>query len=121
MGNRWPEARQNAVRYREDIQGDREEHVIRRLFAVAHAEGREQPDLCVAQPLKSFDEFDFVDRYRALGGLRLAIDVGDGVEIRQWDKDTPEAEDFWVRSWAALDRIGCDDRAIATQRSKGER
>jgi hypothetical protein len=58
----------------------------------------------VAQPLKSFDEFDFVDRYRALGGLRLAMDVGDGVEIRQWDKDTPEAEDFWVRSWAALDR-----------------
>jgi hypothetical protein len=62
------------------------------------------PKFFVAQPLKSFDEFDFVDRYRALGGLRLAMDVGDGVEIRQWDKDTPEAEEFWIRGWTALDR-----------------
>jgi hypothetical protein len=57
------------------------------------------------QQVKSFDEFDFVDRYRALGGRRLAIDVGAAIEIRQWDKDTPEAEDFWVRGWTALDRI----------------
>jgi hypothetical protein len=62
------------------------------------------PKTIAAQPLKSFDEFDFVDRYHALGGLRSAMDVGDGVEIRQWDKNTPEAEDFWVRGWTALDR-----------------
>ncbi|WP_353646623.1 hypothetical protein [Mesorhizobium sp. WSM2239] len=53
--------------------------------------------------MKSFDEFDFVDRYWALGGRRLAIAVGAAIEIRQWDMDTPEAEDFWVRGWTALD------------------
>lgn len=51
-----------------------------------------------------FDAFDFVDHYRALGGLRMAVDMGDSaIDIRQWNLDTPEAADFWARGWAGFD------------------
>ncbi|GLS35465.1 hypothetical protein GCM10010869_10530 [Mesorhizobium tianshanense] len=61
------------------------------------------PEIVTAQAAKSFDVFDFVDHYRALGGLRLAVDIGLAIKVRQWNKDTPEAEDFWTRGWTALD------------------
>jgi hypothetical protein len=63
------------------------------------------PKIVAALAAKNFDEFDFVDRYRALGGLRLATKVGPAIKVGQWGKDTPEAEDFWIRGWTALDRI----------------
>jgi hypothetical protein len=60
-----------------------------------------------------FDPFDFVDHYRALGGCRVAIDIGRArIEIRQWNEDTNEAEDFWARRWAVL---GPRERSAATQ------
>jgi hypothetical protein len=71
------------------------------------------PKTIVAQQVKSFDEFDFVDHYRALGGLRLAIDVGSAIKVRHWNKDTPEAEEFWIRGWTALDRIRQSAVALA--------
>ena len=50
-----------------------------------------------------FDPFDFVEHYRALGGCRMAVDMGRlKIEIRQWNDDTYEAEDFWRRRWASL-------------------
>lgn len=53
-----------------------------------------------------FDAFDFVDHYRALGGLRMAVDMGDeAVDIRQWNLDTPEAADFWARGWSGFDAV----------------
>jgi hypothetical protein len=62
-----------------------------------------QPEIVTAPAIGSFDAFDFVDHYRALGGLRVAVDMGgSAVEIRQWNKDTPEAADFWMRGWGAL-------------------
>ncbi|WP_044548609.1 hypothetical protein [Mesorhizobium japonicum] len=61
------------------------------------------PEITV-QTFQGFDPFDFVARYRALGGLRLAVDVGFAIEVRQWDKDTPEADSFWIRGWTALDQ-----------------
>jgi hypothetical protein len=68
-------------------------------------EGTRTSRIFAAQAVKGFDEFDFVDHYRALGGLRLAVDVGSAIKVRQWNRDTPEAEDFWMRGWTALDRI----------------
>ncbi|MGI6851900.1 hypothetical protein [Mesorhizobium sp. 1B3] len=60
-----------------------------------------------------FDPFDFVDHYRALGGCRVAVEMGRArVEIRQWNEDTSEAEDFWARRWAAL---GPRERSAAAQ------
>lgn len=60
-----------------------------------------------------FDPFDFVDHYRALGGCRVAVDMGRArVEIRRWNEDTSEAEDFWARRWAVL---GPRERSAATQ------
>ncbi len=52
-------------------------------------------------PPSRIDIFDVVERYRALGGRRLAVDLGQAVEIRQWDRDTPEASDLWGAVWAA--------------------
>lgn len=60
-----------------------------------------------------FDPFDFVDHYRALGGCRMAVDMGRArVEIRRWNEDTREAEDFWVRRWAVL---GPRERSAAAE------
>jgi hypothetical protein len=71
----------------------------------ANANESTRPPKIEAQQVKGFDEFDFVDHYRALGGLRLAVDVGSAIKVRQWDKDTPEAQDFWMGGWTGLDRI----------------
>lgn len=61
-------------------------------------------DAASAAMAGGFDAFDFVDHYRALGGLRMAVDMGDrAVDIRQWNLDTPEAADFWARGWFAFD------------------
>lgn len=46
-----------------------------------------------------FDMYDFVDRYRALGGRRLALDLGIEIEIRHWDRDTHEASELWDVMW----------------------
>lgn len=60
-----------------------------------------------------FDPFDFVDHYRALGGCRVAVDMGRAkVEILRWNEDTSEAEDFWTRRWAVL---GPRERSAAAQ------
>lgn len=63
------------------------------------------PKIPAAQTAKTFDEFDFVDRYRALGGRRVAVDFGPAIQVKQWSKDTPEAEVFWMRSWTGFDQI----------------
>lgn len=65
-------------------------------------EGIPRPKIFSEQTAKSFDAFDFVDHYRALGGLRLAVDFGSEIKVRQWNKDTSEAEEFWMRGWKAL-------------------
>lgn len=48
------------------------------------------------------DVFDFVDRYRALGGLRVAIAWGENVRIFAWNQDSQEAAEFWDRCFPAL-------------------
>lgn len=64
--------------------------------ASAPGEAAEQP-----VPAGRMDIFDVVERYRALGGRRLAVDLGQAVEIRQWDRDTPEASELWNAVWSA--------------------
>jgi len=61
----------------------------------ALAEARAEP----ATRRCRFDMADFVDRYRALGGRRLALDLGAEIEIRQWDRDTDEAAELWEAMW----------------------
>ena len=68
-------------------------------------EGSRPPNFATAKTAKNFDEFDFVNHYRALGGLRLAVDVGSAIKIMQWNKDTPEAEEFWMRGWTTFDQL----------------
>jgi hypothetical protein len=51
-----------------------------------------------------FDPFDFVDRYRTLGGLRSAIAWGENVRIFAWNEDSREAAEFWDRRFPALSR-----------------
>lgn len=62
------------------------------------------PEIFTIQTFQGLDPFDFVAHYRALGGLRLAVNVGYAIEVRQWNKDPPEADNFWIRSWTALDQ-----------------
>jgi hypothetical protein len=50
----------------------------------------------------AFDAFDFVDQYRALGGMREASAWGDTIEINQWNEETPEAAEFWNQRFPRL-------------------
>jgi hypothetical protein len=50
-----------------------------------------------------FDPYDFIDRYRALGGRREAAKVDGAVIVRAWNEDTPEAETLWNNTMARLD------------------
>jgi hypothetical protein len=49
-----------------------------------------------------FDPYDFIDRYRALGGRREAAKVDGAVIVRAWNEDTPEAEALWNDTMARL-------------------
>jgi hypothetical protein len=69
------------------------------------SEGSRLPKIFTVQTAKNFDAFDFVERYRALGGLRMAVDVGSAIKVRQWNKDTPEAEEVWTRGWTTFDQF----------------
>jgi hypothetical protein len=42
------------------------------------------------------------DKYRALGGRRLAVIDDNAGSSRDWDGDTPEAAAFWSESIATL-------------------
>lgn len=46
------------------------------------------PRNCATSREAGFDVFDFVDRYRALGGLRVAIAWGENVRIFAWNRDS---------------------------------
>jgi hypothetical protein len=60
------------------------------------------PRNCAALKDVGCDVFDFVDRYRALGGLRVAIAWGENVRIFAWNRDSQEAAEFWDRCFPAL-------------------
>ena len=60
------------------------------------------PRNCATSREARLDVFDFVDRYRALGGLRVAIAWGDNVRIFAWNRDSQEAAEFWDRCFPAL-------------------
>lgn len=49
-----------------------------------------------------FDPYDFVDRYRALGGRRETTEVEGTVIVRAWNEDTPEADELWTKTMARL-------------------
>ena len=53
------------------------------------------------QPTDEFDAFEFVDRYRALGGRRIAWVMGERITLGPTDSDTPEARAIWLRIWSA--------------------
>ncbi len=42
------------------------------------------------------------DEYRNLGGRRLVAFDDNKASTRSWDKDTPEAEEFWQTKIASL-------------------
>lgn len=42
------------------------------------------------------------DKYRDLGGRRLAAFDDNKASTRSWDRDTPEAETFWQTHIASL-------------------
>ena len=50
----------------------------------------------------ALDAFDFVDQYRALGGMRQASAWGDTININQWNEETPEAAEFWNQRFPRL-------------------
>jgi hypothetical protein len=56
----------------------------------------------------AFDAFDFVDHYRALGGMREASAWGDTIDINQWNEETPEAAEFWNRRFPRLTHVQRD-------------
>lgn len=49
---------------------------------------------------EGFDAFDFVDRYRALGGVRVAWAMGDGIRLGPMEGDTEEASQLWLSVWS---------------------
>ncbi|TIS54332.1 MAG: hypothetical protein E5W91_27210 [Mesorhizobium sp.] len=53
----------------------------------------------------AFDAVDFVDQYRALGGMREASDWCDSIEINQWNEETPEAAAFWNQRFPRLSHV----------------
>ena len=56
-------------------------------------------------PKGGFDAYDFVDRYRALGGRREATEVEGTVIVRAWNEDTPEADALWTETMARLGNL----------------
>jgi hypothetical protein len=49
---------------------------------------------------EEFDAFDFVDRYRALGGSRVAWAMGDRIRLGSMENDTDESYLLWTRTWS---------------------
>ena len=49
-----------------------------------------------------FEQYEFVDRYRSLGGLRTAMAWGDRIRIFAWNEDAYEAAAFWDQRFPAL-------------------
>jgi len=52
-----------------------------------------------------FDPYDFIDRYRALGGRREATEVEGTVIVRAWNEDTREADELWIKTMAGLGNL----------------
>jgi hypothetical protein len=86
--------------------------IIRRARALrrgdqSRAENLPPSMLSGNEPLvtSAFDAFDFVDQYRALGGMREASALGDAIEINQWNEETPEAAEFWNQRFPKLTHV----------------
>lgn len=77
--------------------------VEKQLSQKKHNEGP-QPHLRHKQPQLDavFDPFEFVARYRNLGGLRVATGWGEKIRIHLWNEETPEAAEFWQQRFNAL-------------------
>ena len=77
------------------------------------AEYRPSSQVSRNEPLvtPAFDAFDFVDQYRALGGMREASAWGDTIEINRWNEETPEAAEFWSQRFPRL--LGVQREAVA--------
>jgi hypothetical protein len=88
------------LRMRAAMRKAREKGVITTAFSSKPANSRSNTTLIGC----GFDPFDFVDRYRTLGGLRSAIAWGENVRIFAWNEDSREAAEFWDRRFPALSR-----------------
>ncbi|WP_149762702.1 hypothetical protein [Neomesorhizobium albiziae] len=77
----------------------------RELRKASEDNKRARPSLVPRLPIEpqaadEFDAFEFVDRYRALGGRRIAWVMGERITLGPTDSDTPEARELWLRIWS---------------------